>query len=266
MRSKWLNPGLILGLAIIALVAGFSVYIASPMLSMGWGPTIALAMPLILNCAQLIWAMNPRWKIWASRIEYRLFGPSAEIQVIGTIPLHLESNPDEELRKVEAVARRWQDETIVDAGMNQRVIISSGMRTLMATFTDNEDEGQTPCLDVVLRGYKEKITALDDLLYDEIRPLLTDLSRQYPSENAWANLSLNLTLDGRNPFLGFYFRGVPADDIKFLQIRLDAKRRHSENADVEILLDKLSVQASDPQTLVDTARRFLASPPLPDSD
>lgn len=265
MRSSFFNLGFLSIAIMIVAAAIVSWWLASPLLSEGLRPAIGLALSVAINLILLLWGVFPNFKAWVSKIHYRFFGPSTEVQVLGTVSLVSDSAPYDTLNQVKDTARKWWDNARIDAEMGRRVIVSSGVKTLMATLSDNEDEDEATYLSVEIRGYRDKVTALDDVLRREIKPLLADLSMQCSDCTAWDNLSLNLLIGGRNPFLGFYLRGVPIEDIKLLQIKLDVKRRNYSDAHIEILIDRVSIQASEPEMLVEAARDFLTAPPLKDS-
>ena len=266
MRSTFFNADFTVVVITIVVVLALSLWLAFPSFSGGLRPVVALALPIMLSALQLLWSICPNFKAWVSKLRYKFLGPSTEVQVLGTVSVVSDSAPSDTLNQVKDTVRKWWDDARVDAEMGRRVIVSSGMKTLMATFSgDDVDDDDDAYLSVEIRGYRDKVTALDDVLRREIKPLLADLSKQCSGRTAWDNLSLNLLIDGRNPFLGFYLRGVPVDDIKLLRIGLDVKRRNYPDARVEIILDRVSIQALEPEMLVEAARDFLTAPPLKNS-
>ena len=117
-----------------------------------------------------------------------------------------------------------------------------------------------------LRGYQAKVTTVDDLLLNDVAPLLQKLTDRGLANRRTPSLSLNLDMGDRNPFLGFYLRDVATEQIQAFQIRLLDERVRSHKVRVEVTMNRLSLQASDPLALVKAARRYLASPALANLD
>lgn len=234
---------------------------------------ILLAIPIIWTALNSLYLGNDRFKTWVTEKRYHLFGPSAEMKVLGTFPLDDESEFQDVLDEVRHVAKSWrisnqsQAQARVDSRRAESIILSAGARTLTATIRSDEDEDleSRPSLYLVveLRGYQNKVRRLRYILENEIERLLVALSDACSDKRGWDNLSLSITIEGRNPFLGFYVRDIPARDISHFVVRAKPIKSNAD-ARIEIVRDGFSVQASTPRSLVRVARRYLASPAIAD--
>ena len=271
---KWITPDTAIALIVVIVAVILAAFLAWPSLSDGWRPFLGIALPVVAAAFPLLWISNVRARILAYRLWYKVAGPSVEVQVTGTVPLNPESRIDDELDHVKIVARSWRDNARVYAELDNRIIIAAGARTLAATLMRRE--GEEGCdsdevedsldLHFELRGYQARVTTVDDLLLTDVAPLLQKLTDRDLANRRTPTLSLNLDMDGRNPFLGFYLRDVATERIQAFQIRLLDERVSSHKVRVEVTMNRLSLQASDPFALVSTARRYLASPALANMD
>ena len=271
---KWITPDTAIVLIVVIGVVILAAFLAWPSLSDGWRPFLGIALPVVAAAFPLLWISNVRVRILAYRLWYKVAGPSVEIQVIGIVPLNPESRIDDELNRVKSDARSWKDNARVDAELDNRIIIAAGARTLTATLMrrggeegcDSDEAGDSLDLHFELRGYQARVTTVDDLLLTDVAPLLQKLTDRGLANRRTPSLSLNLDMGGRNPFLGFYLRDVATERIQAFQIRLLDERVSSHKVRVEVTMNRLSLQASDPFALVSTARRYLASPALANLD
>lgn len=267
-----INPDTAIVLIAAIGAVSLAVLLAAPSLADGWRPFLGIALPVVVAAFPLLWISNVRIRILAYRLWYKVAGPSVEVQVIGTVPLNPESRMDDEINHVKSVARAWRDNARVDAELDNRIIIAAGARTLTATLMRRR--GEEGCdsdedsldLNFELRGYQAKVTTVDDLLITEVAPLLQKLTDRSLANRRTPRLSLNLDMGSRNPFLGFYLRDVATERIQAFQIRLLDERARNHKVRVEVTMNRLSLQASDPLALVSTARRYLASPALANLD
>ena len=146
-------------------------------------------------------------------------------------------------------------------------------RTLMVTLMhrigeegcDSDEVENSLDLYFELRGYQNKVTTVDDLLINEVAPLLQKLANRSLANRRTPALSMNLDMGRRNPFLGFYLRDVATERIQIFQIRLD-EQVSNHKVRVEVTMTHLSLQASDPLALTKAARRCLSSPALANLD
>ena len=271
---KWITPDTAIALIVVIVAVILAAFLAWPSLSDGWRPFLGIALPVVVAAFPLLWISNVRVRILAYRLWYKVAGPSVEIQVTGTVPLNPESRIDDELNHVKDVARSWRDSARVYAELDNRIIIVAGARTLAATLMrrggeedcDSDEAEDSLDLYFELRGYQARVTTVDDLLINDVAPLLQKLANRSLANHRTPALSLNLDMGSRNPFLGFYLRDVATERIQAFQIRLLDERVSSHKVRVEVTMTRLSVQASDPIALVNAAKRYLASPALANLD
>ena len=95
--------------------------------------------------------------------------------------------------------------------------------------------------------------------------LIDGLLSQPLANNRSPKLSLNMNINGRNPFLGFYLRDIPTERIQFFRVEIN-ESMSGHNVRVEASMNHLSVQASTATALVAAAKRYLASPALANLD
>ena len=269
-----ITPDTAIALIVVIGAIVLAVFLAAPSLSDGWRPFLGIALPVVVAAFPALWISNVRVRIAAYRLWYKVAGPSVEVQIVGTVPLTPESQIDDELSRVKDVARSWRNNARVDAELDNRIIIAAGARTLTVTLMhsgsneegcDSDEVGDSLDLYFELRGYQAKVTTVDDLLISEVAPLLQELANRSLANRRTPALSMNLDMGKRNPFLGFYLRDVATERIQVFQIRLD-ERVSSHKVRVEVTMNRLSLQASDPLALVNAARRYLASPALANLD
>ena len=164
MRFQWL---ILSGVPAIVIM-GLAVFLAEPFLSQGMRPFLAMLLPLVAIGVQIFLCNNIGVKVWVCRQWYRLWGPSAEVQLIGTISLDPESQSNDVLNQVKRAVRFWRDDAYIGTALDNKIIMLAGPRTLIVTLVSYGDDDD---LDLVfeLRGYQTKITTINDLLYDENR-------------------------------------------------------------------------------------------------
>lgn len=268
MNRKLLTPEIIIFLVLILLAVVLAGFLAYPLLSTGWRPFIAVFVPFIVAVLPFLWCTNTPARIWVYRYYYKLWGPTAEVSVFGIIPLNPEIDQTGALNTISAISKDWRRDAHVDARLENRIVIGAGPRTLTATVrVSNHSDDEETREDVEhhiafeLRGYETKVTRIDQLLQDETGALLDKIatSFSFPSQRLSSSFSLNITIAGRNPFLGFYLRDVPVEKIHTFQVILH-EQRQGDDVSVQVGMDGLSIQARNARALISSARRYLASP------
>ena len=177
------------------------------------------------------------------------------------------------LDRIKDIVRLWRDDAQMEAVLDNRVVMSAGPRTITVTIMPSYSEGDfhaseemdSLVLSFELRGYETKVGMVDDLLDTEIALLVDDLVSQPLANNRSPKLSLNLNINGRNPFLGFYLRDIPTERIQLFRVGIN-ESMSGHNVRVEASMNHLSVQASTATALVAAAKRYLASPALANLD
>jgi len=269
--SSWLkmDRGSLVALTILLSLPLIGLLIAWPTTKGELRPLLVVLVPYILLALDLSTRFDSGFRVKLLQQVFKLHGPRAEASVNGSIPLDPQEAVSDTLNQIIAIAKKWRRDARVEAFLDSRVIIAAGPRTLTVNVrpvrpfdqTDEEPEESRNTLEFELRGYETRIGRMDHLLQADIAALLNELTRQLCTKGKEPNLSLNLSIDGKNPYLGFYLRGVPINKIDLFQARL-TEEHYGNRVDVQVTLNLLSVQSRNPNALIDSARRYLASPAL----
>lgn len=263
------TPDIVL-VALAMVVGGTTVFLAWPLLpdqEEPWADALRLIVAVALPNVVLLWGflLRTTWiRIQAYRWYYRFWGPRAELSVRGNIPM-VRQEPDP-LFVLGGIVRNWRHDAQTTAQLANRLVLTAGPRTVIGTYhaPDEQDEGEeaeSGYLDIVISGYETKLTRLDDRLKEELAALLDSIVEGLIINGAVPNFSLNVRIRGVNPFLGFYLKGLPANQLSEFHAALQEKR-YGHTVHVRIDADNLSVQGSNPGALVESARHYLASPTL----
>ena len=241
----------------------------------GWHTFLFGALPLADTCIAIFWFLGLGGKscrLWAFRLYYKFCGPRCHMEVMGTVEVDACSFPSSVsvLQTVLLTSRKWNPAAKETAHLKNRTVIQAGARTLtvdssvfdLATAEDDVDEAAVDGrrITFTLRGYEGTLGRLDEYLQGEVVSLLealTMLGKGLPS-----TFSLQATIAGINPFLLFYLRDVPSsEDIKSFRLQL-TKEEHGNQVAVYVTSDSISVSARTPSALVESAKRYLATPAL----
>ena len=100
---------------------------------------------------------------------------------------------------------------------------------------------------------------LDDRLRQELQSLLKAVIDDQDAKAT--NLTLNVTLSGINPFLGFYLRGFDQQKMVSFQARFK-EVRYGTAVNIDVYDRMISVQSSDYLALIDATREHLLAAPV----
>ena len=167
-----INPEIALTSVVVIMAIIFAVFLAAPSLSDGWRPFLALALPVAASAFQLLCVRNVRFRIWLYRLWYKVAGPSAEIQVQGTIHFPPESKAFQVLDRIKDIVRSWRANARIEAALDNRIVMSAGARSITVTIMPSYSEGDFHAgeeidsfdLSFELRGYQTKVGMVNGLL------------------------------------------------------------------------------------------------------
>ena len=272
---------LVLSLAVVLLLVGTVVTS-----ELGIRLVIAGSCQLVIFAITVLWWTARGIRLQAFRFYYRFFGPICQIRIIGNIPVNPKRGDKELLSRVLQIVKTWNPDADRVADMRNRNVITAGARTLTVdTRGDVVDEDQyngagyeyearieveswedyeyPTDREVVfnLGGYEGKLTRMDLLLEHEISHLLGRFNGDIKREDAQSMYSLRATIQSSNPFLVFYLRDVPASNIQ--EFGLSFKEGAAEEqVSVTVTGNYINISARTPTRLLETARKYLASPSL----
>lgn len=209
---------------------------------------------------------------------HKHYGPECTVTIRGSF--HTDSpDPKDLLDRFFSVVRHWDDTAHRSQKANYSTVLTRA-RSLTAQVIqpdeesiqpdtrdeedviepDPKDEAPNARLAFTLTGYDGRITRVDSLLEREVLYLLPRLQGALTLRCAPAPLfSLDARItSGANPFLTFWLRDVPLDDVDAFTVEGKAEEYY-----LRVTADSVSVSSTDPIMLVQQARRHLASPTLP---
>ena len=218
------------------------------------------------------------------RLYYRYFGPNCNVRIVGDVPVNADQNDEdllnEAVRLVMLLDPRAEQLAILS---NRRSVKYYGRTLILDAVEVDAGEGETDILDweggdddvddafeeeVVdrrvlfnLSGYAGKLTKVESLLGNEVALLLERLNGEMKRQGAQPMYSLRATVKGGNPFLVFYLKDVPSKDTELFNLSLVFGEGDSQVM-VSVSMDFIDVSARTPTRLLDSARRYLASPAL----
>ena len=271
---------MIVTIVAIALVV-IILLIAWPLrTTVGWRIFLLTIIPVFQATFSLFWISWPRLRITAYRCYYSVLGPRCDVQVLGRIIADPTLNPREILGKAHSIARNWRSDSEEVVRISNRSVIRAGPRTLTvdvrtsdeSTDDDSEldeklvvdGEEQIPCHHEVtfnLGGYDSKLTRMDSLLHREILSLLEQFANGLIVKGTEPNFTVRVHIHGDNPFLAFYLRDVPLSRVSEFELQLIADE-YGNPVHISVRSDLITVAARSPSALVESARRYLATPGL----
>ena len=281
-----IRPPDAIGMAVLGiLIALILLMVVAPVANeLGLRLILSVCGQIVVFCITVLWWTTVGIRLWAFRCYYRFFGPNCQVRILGNIPVNPTRDDKDLLDGVFRITRSWKPEAERVANMRNRNVIRAGARTLTVdTIGDvvkeghhgREDDGdrysdearednEYPAnreVAIDLGGYEGKLTQLDSLLEHEVSYLLGRFSGDIKREDAQSMFSLRATIHGKNPFLTFYLRSVPSASVK--DFRLSFTEGEAEDqVVVNVAFDHINISARTPTKLLESTRRFLASPAL----
>ena len=236
---------------------------------------ITLLPPVVMA---LWWIPRFSLRLRGYRQYYRFRGPRCTVTVMGWFRVGADLSDHALLDRVRDTSR----ESDLGARETARLTNSSSIALSAGSLTtnvqtrelhedcDGEDEGWTgevegeeveKSISVTLTMIGGRLTGTDDTLRRYALPLLRDLYSNIRMHDTAANLSIQVRMDGPNPFQALYVRDVPKGHVDELRLTL------RQGLDLlEVTETSIAVTARTPESLVDAARRYLASPNLAHRD
>ena len=211
---------------------------------------------------------------WVYRTYYRLRGPRCDLRVRASTSVESCLDDKDLLDVILRVIRNWDNRAREQARLHNRSVVLAGHRTIVANVEDmgvceNDpgDDAQTHRwgISIDVTGYVGRLTQVDGEVETEIRSLMESLSSPtLRYHDGWV-YTLDAQLDGDNPFLWFYLRNVPQGRGSAFTLDIREKS-HGNQTNIKVLNRRLNISSRSYSSLVDSARRYLASPALSNPD
>lgn len=275
MKVFW-SPDLIVSAALAGILVSLVCALGWPLLEAdGWRVFLLATIPIFHAGFSFLWIARPRFRLFAYRLYYMVFGHKCDVQILGTVSVHSSWDDATVLNAALRVAQRWRSDAKETLRSSNRSVIQASGRTITVSVVgdqDEDDEGtetlEEDALDpnrterqiiIDLRGYEDKLTRTDAALHSEVHALLESFATEMCRAETKPNFTLRAHIRGTNPFLAFYLRDVPIAHIDNFQLEINA-REFGNDVTVTVRSDLITVAAHSPRALVESARRYLATP------
>lgn len=230
-------------------------------------------------------------RVHVFRFYYRFWGPECRVRILGEIPV-AEDKKDAEVLD-EAVCAVGSVRGLLDKGprlMNRTVVDDGKVRLTFDVHTvdpfdsdrdwEREEWGDEDVYDVYLEGEVEgeevveerrlffnlvgfggKPTKVDSWLGSEVGVLLERLNDRLKKPGAVPMYSLRADIGGKNPFLVFYLKDLPTRQADSFALKM-VVGEGEEQVGVYVSMEYVDISARSPSRLLESAKKYLASPLL----
>lgn len=276
MKVFW-SPDLIVSAAIAGTLVSLVCALGWPLLkSDGWRVFLLATIPIFHAGFSFLWIARPKFRQLAYRLYYLVFGPKCDVQILGTVSVNSSWDDGTVLNTALRIAQRWRNDAKETLRGSNRIVIQASGRTITVSIVGDRDAGDESAemfeeeardyhterqIIIDLRGYEDKLTRTDAALHSEVHALLESFSTDMCRAGTKPNFTLRAHIQGTNPFLAFYLRDVPIARIDNFQLEINA-REFGNDVTVMVRSDLITVAAHSPSALVESARRYLATPAI----